>query len=223
MDLERLQRRLAVEFRDTDLLSVALTHRSAAGKNNERLEYLGDAVLSLIIAEALFEMYPNASEGELSRYRASLVRGETLAHVAKEIDLGDYLRLGSGELKSGGYRRSSILADAMESVIGAIYRDQGLEVAREQVLRLYGTRLSRFAAQIDHKDPKTRLQEYLQARQMDLPIYEVMEVKGQPHEQQFIVECRLTGTGLSEKGKGTSRRRAEQSAARKMLDKLSND
>ena len=223
MELEKLEGLLEVEFSDQKLLETALTHRSANRTNNERLEYLGDAVLGLIVAETLYEMYPGASDGKLSRYRSSLVKGDMLAKIAREIGLGEYLRLGSGELKSGGFRRSSILADALESVIGAIYLDQGLETARATVERLYGDRISLLGDKKEHKDPKTRLQEYLQARQWVLPVYSVVETFGEPHEQRFVVKCHLADRKLVEHGEGTSRRRAEQDAAEKMLRNLSNE
>lgn len=220
MASRKLQKKLGVALEDTALLERALTHRSADNRNNERLEYLGDAVLGMVVAEALFKRYPDADEGDLSRYRARLVKGESLAELARELDLGAYLKLGSGELKSGGFRRSSILADALESVIGAIYLDQGIEVARSMVLALLGDRLDRVSAGGDIKDPKTRLQEYLQGQQRDLPEYEVVKVTGQPHEQEFLVECRVTDVGLVEQATGSSRRRAEQSAARRVLSQL---
>ena len=220
MKLERLKRKLEVEFDDTSLLDVALTHRSADSVNNERLEYLGDAVLDLVVAETLFNLYPSASEGELSRYRSSLVKGETLASVARELELGDYIRMGPGELKSGGYRRASILADALESIIGAIYIDKGLDDARAFVLSIYQDRINNLKTSSEHKDPKTRLQEYLQGHQQELPEYEVVQVSGQPHDQQFVVECRLNALDIMESGEGSSRRRAEQQAANKVLDRV---
>ncbi len=220
MDQTVLQQKLGVVFSNPDLLQRALTHRSADSRNNERLEYLGDAILGFIVAEKLYDMYPDAREGELSRYRARLVRGETLAELAKELELGEYLRLGSGELKSGGYRRDSILADALEGVIGALYLDQGMQVTRSIVLDLYGDRVVNLIDGEDLKDSKTRLQEYLQAKKVDLPVYSVIEVTGQPHEQQFRVECRIADVAITEHGSGSSRRRAEQDAARKALNSL---
>ncbi|GAB4361431.1 MAG: ribonuclease III [Gammaproteobacteria bacterium] len=221
--IARLAKQLGVDFYNHKLVEKALTHRSASSQNNERLEYLGDAVLGLIIAEALYEKYPEATEGDLTRYRARLVRKETLAEIALELDLGSSLRLGPGELKSGGYRRRSILADALEGVIGAIYLDQGLNAARDTVLRLYRDRIEKLAIERELKDPKTRLQELLQSRRSSLPQYIVVEVSGQPHEQKFTVECHLPDLGLSERSVGNSRRHAEQSAAELMLRKLEND
>lgn len=197
-----------------------MTHRSARGLNNERLEFLGDAILGLVIARALYEKFPGASEGQLSRLRASLVKRDTLAKLALELELGECLFLGTGELKSGGFRRSSILADAMEALIGAVERDGGLEAAQELVLHLYRQRLDEVDLQRASKDPKTRLQELLQGRAMSLPQYEVSEVTGKVHNQTFIVECSVEALDITTRGRGTSRRKAEQAAAEKALLKI---
>jgi len=194
-----------------------MTHRSARGVNNERLEFLGDSILGLVIARALYEKFPSATEGQLSRMRASLVKGDTLAKMAIELDLGECLFLGSGELKSGGFRRSSILEDAMEAVIGAVERDGGLQAAQNLVLHLYKQRLEQVDMEASSKDPKTRLQEYLQGQGKPLPVYEVVQISGDTHDQNFIVSCRIEGETKPVQGKGGSRRKAEQSAANKLL------
>jgi len=209
---------LDYHFRQPELLEEALTHRSASARNNERLEFLGDALLNVVIAEYLFRHYSKASEGELSRLRASLVKGETLAELARGLKLGDWLRLGPGELKSGGFRRESILSDTLEAVFGAIYLDDGLEACRSAILHLYRDHLARLASASELKDPKTRLQEYLQARQRALPIYNVLEIRGEPHAQSFIVECVVAE--LRAVALGSSRRKAEQEAARQLLEQI---
>jgi ribonuclease-3 len=215
--IARLCQALGYAVRDTQLLAEALTHRSAAGRNNERLEFLGDAILNFVIAAELFRSYPQASEGELSRLRANLVKGDTLAKLARELVLGDYLRLGSGELKSGGFRRTSILADALEAIFGAVYLDSDFETCRGLILGLYRYRLAELPAVDELKDPKTRLQEYLQARQQALPVYNVLAVSGEAHAQSFTVECYIAGA-LRTIAVGTSRRKAEQEAARQALE-----
>jgi ribonuclease-3 len=219
-DAARLQRTLGYQFRDSQLLRLALTHRSAGGRNNERLEFLGDSILNHVIAEALFGRFPKAREGELSRMRAALVKGDTLAEVARELELGDSLQLGSGERKSGGHRRGSILADALEAVIGAILLDAGVEQCRERVLDWFSTRLDDLSDSLVEKDPKTRLQEYLQGRGRPLPDYQLVDVNGAAHAQQFRVSCRLEQPGLVVEGSGSSRRRAEQAAALEALEGL---
>jgi len=203
-----------------DLLEEALTHRSLGGRNYERLEFLGDAVLNFVVAEMLYRQYDGAAEGELSRYRASLVSGDTLGAVALDLGLGAHLRLGEGELKSGGFRRASILADALEAVIGAIYLDRGMAAARVAIERLLQERMFDLPAASELKDPKTRLQERLQARGLPLPQYEVLEVAGEPHAQRFTVACRVESLNLSVEAAGTSRRRAEQEAAGGVLEQL---
>jgi len=200
-----------------DLLEQALTHRSAGPVNNERLEFLGDALLGLVIAEALWRRFPAADEGELSRRRASLVNKESLARVARGLRLGDYLRLGSGEARTGGHTRDSILADALEAVIGAVYLDKGFAVARDMLLRVFEQPLATLAEADAVKDPKTRLQEMLQSVRRPLPDYEVVDISGQQHAQRFAVRCTLADEARTSVGQGTSRRRAEQDAAERML------
>jgi ribonuclease-3 len=212
-DAARLQRKLGYQFGDPGLLTLALTHRSVGSRNNERLEFLGDSVLNHIIAEALYTRFPRAREGELSRMRAALVRGDTLAELARELDLGDNLLLGSGERKSGGHRRRSILADALEAVIGAILLDADIQRCRERVLAWFSPRLDAMMDEAVEKDPKTRLQEYLQGRGWPLPDYLLVNVQGEAHDQSFRVACRLEQPPLSVEGTGSSRRRAEQAAA----------
>lgn len=216
----KLCRRLGYRFSRPELLQTALTHRSHGSQNNERLEFLGDAVLSVIISEALYHKFPGGDEGALSRLRASLVRGETLAAKARELELGGELLLGPGEQKSGGHRRASILAGALEAVIGAIYLDGGFPAARDVVLAVFAEELSRVSLERVGKDPKTQLQEYLQARRLALPEYRVVGVTGHDHAQVFRVECRVVGLGEAVGGEGSSRRKAEQDAARKTLQRL---
>lgn len=212
-DLSRLERKLGYSFKDQDLMILALTHRSFAGRNNERLEFLGDAILNFVAGEALFERFPQAREGQLSRLRARLVKGETLAVLARGFELGDYLRLGSGELKSGGFRRESILADALEALIGAIYLDVGMDAARERVLAWLSSELDGLTLVDTNKDPKTRLQEFLQSRACELPRYEVVDIQGEPHCRTFMVECQVALLNEKTLGQGGSRRIAEQVAA----------
>lgn len=220
-DPQRLLRALDLpDFGESALLDEALTHSSAGMPNYERLEFLGDAMVGLVVAEALWRRCPGASEGELSRRRAALVKRESLASLARQLELGEYLRLGTGELRTGGHARDSNLADAFEALIGAVYVDQGFVVARDLILRLFDERIVRVAARSAMKDPKTRLQELLQARHLDLPEYEVIAVTGEQHAQRFVVRCRLPGLGLETRADGTSRRRAEQQAAELMLDEL---
>lgn len=199
---------------------MALTHRSYGSPNNERLEFLGDAALSLIIAEILYTRFPRQDEGALSRLRANLVNGEVLARRARKLDLGEELLLGPGELKSGGYRRDSILAGALEALIGAAYLESGLDAARRLVQTVLCEEIEAVSPDQAAKDPKTRLQEYLQARRMPLPEYRVQSVEGQDHAQLFRVECRVTGLDEVLSGEGNSRRRAEQDAAGKALQLL---
>lgn len=192
---------------------LALTHRSFAGRNNERLEFLGDAILNFVAGEALFERFPQAREGQLSRLRARLVKGETLAVLARGFELGEYLRLGSGELKSGGFRRESILADALEALIGAIYLDAGMDVARARILDWLTSELDGLTLVDTNKDPKTRLQEFLQSRAVELPRYEVVDIQGEPHCRTFFVQCEIALLTDKTQGQGASRRIAEQVAA----------
>ena len=221
----RLQRVLGYEFADTALLELALTHRSAGNRNNERLEFLGDSILNHIVAESLYRKFPEAREGDMSRMRSSLVKGDTLAEVARELELGEHLLLGAGERKSGGKRRGSILADALEAVIGAILLDSNVEACRERVLAWFDSRLKTLDLKAEgaDKDPKTRLQEYLQGRRKPLPEYELLGVLGDDHDQQFHVACRLDKPALVVEGAGSSRRKAEQAAAKTALERLSTD
>ena len=195
------------------LLEEALTHRSAGARNNERLEFLGDGALNFVIAHELFQRYPAMQEGDLSRLRASLVNGETLASIAVQLDIGDYVRLGTGEKRSGGHRRSSILADCIESIIGAVYCDSDFARCRELILGLFGERLDAVPDPDALKDPKTRLQELLQSRQLPVPEYSVLSVSGKAHQQTFEVRCSIPGLGITTSGSGRSRRKAEQQAA----------
>ncbi|WP_185266372.1 ribonuclease III [Halopseudomonas xiamenensis] len=215
--LDRLERRIGYSFKDQDLLVLALTHRSLGGRNNERLEFLGDSILNFVAAEALFERFPQAREGQLSRLRARLVKGVTLAELAKGFDLGEYLRLGSGELKSGGFRRESILADTTEAIIGAIYLDSGMQAARERILLWLASHIESLTLVDNNKDPKTRLQEYLQGQHSELPQYEVIDESGEAHCRVFRVECRVALMTGQTFGVGSSRRLAEQEAARQAL------
>ena len=205
--LDRLERNIGYSFKDPELLILALSHRSLGGRNNERLEFLGDSILNFVAAEALFERFPQAREGQLSRLRARLVKGVTLAELA----------MGSGELKSGGFRRESILADATEAIIGAIYLESGLEAARERVLYWLREHIATLTLVDNNKDPKTRLQEYLQSRQCELPRYEVTESSGEAHCRTFRVECHVSPLTEPTFGVGNSRRLAEQVAAQKAL------
>jgi ribonuclease-3 len=216
--IELLMRRLSYEFQNRALLEQALRHRSSGGQHNERLEFLGDGLLNFIIADELYARRSRANEGELSRFRASLVREATLAELAQELTLGDFLTLGSGELKSGGFRRDSTLADAFEAVLGAVYLDGGFDAARTVVRFLYRHRLEHMPAELGLKDPKTRLQEFLQSRQCALPVYQVLDTLGQDHAQTFIVECWVEGLPAKTQGRGASRRRAEQAAAEAALE-----
>lgn len=217
--MRRLQRRIGYDFDDIELLERALSHRSIGAHNNERLEFLGDAILGFEVADQLYRRVDDADEGQLSRMRAHLVKRETLAGIARDLELGELLRLGSGELRSGGQTRDSILADAIEAIIAAVYLDGGIDEARALVRRLLGDRLRAPTSEIRRKDPKTRLQEHLQALGQPLPRYEVSAVEGEPHDQTFRVTC-VTGLVEDTQGSGGSRRKAEQAAARAMLARL---
>lgn len=201
-------------------MSRALTHRSAGGEHYERLEFLGDAVLGLVISAELLTRRPQAPEGDLSRLRASLVRERTLAQIAAELSVGDYLNMGPGETRNGGFRRASILADAVESLIGAVFLDAGFTCARDMVVRLFAQRLDNLPVADSLKDPKTRLQEWLQARTRPVPEYSIVSVTGEAHKQTFTARCNLTDQTCSSEGVGAGRRRAEQAAAQHMLEKL---
>ena len=216
-DLQRLQEDLGYRFERIEQLQEALTHRSAGAQHNERLEFLGDAILNFVIADEVFHRRPKDSEGSLSRLRASLVNRSSLAAIARDLDLGQHLRLGGGELKSGGHRRDSILADALEAVFGAVYRDSDFETARRVISRLYEGRLASLPEKVVLKDPKTRLQEVLQSTRRPLPGYQVVDVRGRAHHQRFRVECRLQDSDQVTFGEAGSRRHAEQRAAESML------
>ena len=212
--LVRLQRALDHQFGKPALLAQALTHRSYAPTHNERLEFLGDSVLNCSVARLLYDAFPELPEGALSRLRANLVRQETLAEIAVELELGDAMRLGEGELKSGGFRRPSILADALESIFGAIYLDAGFDAALAVIARRFAPRIAAIDPAASGKDAKTQLQELLQARRLALPEYRLVGTRGEAHEQDFIVECVLARPALVTRGEGKSRRAAEQDAAR---------
>lgn len=215
-----LSKRLGYVFAQPDLLQRALTHRSYAPEHNERLEFLGDSVLGCVIANHLYRSFPQLSEGELSRLRSNLVREETLAKLAQQLDLGSQLRLGEGELKSGGFRRPSILADALEALFGAVLLDSGFADAEKVVLNLYVPYLKQVDVRTLGKDAKTLLQEYLQGRRIPLPTYSVVDMTGEAHEQSFQVECVIPSLNISARGTGTSRRNAEQQAAQAAYQQL---
>ena len=211
-----LEKSLRYEFDDPGLLTRALTHRSARGRNNERLEYLGDAILDFVISEAVYRQRPEADEGDLSRLRSALVKDATLASIAADLGIGEHLILGSGERKTGGHRRRSILADALEALFGAVYLDAGFDVTKALIERIFAERLESLPDAAELRDPKTRLQEWLQARKLALPVYDVVEVTGQDHKQRFSVSCTVKELSQSTSGEASSRRDAEQQAARAM-------
>lgn len=215
-----LQKLIGYTFNNIDLLNHALTHRSANKIHNERLEYLGDSILSFVIAEALFNRFPNVDEGDLSQMRSSLVCGEMLAIIGQNFSIGEYMILGQGELKSGGHRRESIISDALEAIIGAIYLDSNIQTVKQLILLWYQTRLNEIQPGIKQKDSKTRLQEYLQGLRLARPIYLIIEVIGDDHEQEFVVQCKLDGDNNRYLGRGVSRRKAEQAAAQMAIEKL---
>jgi len=219
----KLCEQLGYTFQQSELLDRALSHRSVGSNNNERLEFLGDSILSYVISVELFQRFPEVDEGGLSRLRASLVKGDTLAELARQLSLGDYLRLGPGELKSGGFRRSSILADAFEALLGAIYLDSDIATVQGVILQQFVERLDAVNPATALKDPKTRLQEYLQSRQLPLPDYEVTQITGKAHAQTFTVSCRIDGLDKAVVAEGSSRRKAEQQAAKLILDKLDSE
>ncbi len=201
-------------------MQTALTHRSAASQNNERLEFLGDSILGFVIAETLYEKFPTADEGVLSRLRSNLVNQGFLAELARNVELGDFLILGSGEMKSGGYRRDSILSDAFEALIGALYKDQGYETCKEWVLGLFANRMQELTLENWEKDPKTKLQELMQSKGLKLPNYTLKSTSGLPHQQWFCVECEVELLDEPRQGIGPSRKKAEQQAAQIVLDLL---
>lgn len=218
--IDELSRKLGYQFKNLELLKLALTHRSSEEANNERLEFLGDSIVNFVVAEALFLQFPNAQEGNLSRWRATLINRDSLGDMARHFEVGRYLRLGPGELKSGGHERQSILSCAMEAIIGAIYLDGGFHAVQERIMKWYESALEAISYTKNGKDPKTQLQEYLQSRHMSLPVYTVTLVEGEAHQQSFVVECYVEDVKEKAEGKGTSRRRAEQDAAQNMLGKI---
>ena len=223
VDLERLGRRLNYQFKKPAYLKQALTHCSVGSDNYERFEFLGDSILSFVIAHELFTQFPLQSEGQLSRLRSFLVRGDMLAEIAKELMLGDFLFLGQGELKSGGFRRSSILADALEAIFAAVFLDGGIAPAKEVILHLFRSRLDDPNLNDCLKDAKTQLQEFLQAEKYSLPEYTLTKVEGDEHDQIFYVTCSVDGIKNITHGQGSNRRKAEQLAARSMLGELNSN
>jgi ribonuclease-3 len=221
-DVSLLFKKIGYTFNDVCLLQQAMTHRSFRGAHNERLEFLGDSILSFVIADALYHQFPKVREGDLSRMRSTLVRGQTLAEIGLEFELGQFLRLGPGELKSGGYRRESTLADAVEAIIGAAFLDSDIETCRTLVLSWYEKRLKEISPGLNQKDPKTLLQEYLQSRKVPLPSYNVIDTKGQAHNQIFTVECVIQDQPQVV-ATGSSRRKGEQKAAELALKMIKND
>ena len=215
------------EFKDESLLNLALTHRSMGSKNNERLEFLGDSILGMVISSELFTRFPKEKEGVLTRLRSSLVKGETLSAIATELNLSEFIKLGSGELKSGGFRRASTLADVVEAIIGAIYLDSksdfGISKVEKIILNTFKSRIDKCEPAGILKDPKTRLQEYLQAKNLPVPSYDVISISGKEHLQTFKVSCAIEGYPNHVVAKGASRRKAEQAAAAKALDNLINE
>lgn len=214
---QHLQNRLGYQFHTPALLELALTHRSYGAHNNERLEFLGDSILNFIIGESLFQRFPEAREGQLSRLRSQMVKGETLAKIAREFELGECLILGEGEMKSGGHRRDSILADTLEALIGAIYQESGFVACHERVTTWYAPRLAALTLDTPAKDAKTRLQEFLQSRQQPLPEYAVVEVEGEAHAQMFTIECRVSLLQETTRARASNRREAEKQAAAEAL------
>lgn len=216
----RLEQTLGYRFASQDLLRQALTHRSHSSPHNERLEFLGDSVLSCAVASLLFESFPHLREGDLSRLRANLVRQDSLAEIATVLGLGDILRLGEGELKSGGFRRPSILADTFEALLGAIYLEGGFAAAFATVKRLYLDRIAQIDPKASGKDAKTALQEWLQGRRLPLPVYSLKATLGEAHAQEFVVDCAIPSLEFVVAGRGASRRAAEQDAARQALERV---
>lgn len=219
---KELCERIGYEFKDLENLKLALTHRSAGSKHNERLEFLGDAVLGMVVADILYHNFPKVPEGKLTRMRSSLVKGETLAKLAKRLDFSDVLQLGAGELKSGGFANESILADALEAIIGAIYLEAGVDTCFDLIKTWFAEYLSELDPDYHPKDSKTQLQEYLQGRQRPLPEYTVTDIHGKAHEQTFYVTCKVEGLAKPVQATGRSRRKAEQEAARLTLAELTN-
>ena len=220
MKLDALQKAIGYRFSRPELLQQAVTHRSFGSPHNERLEFLGDSIVNCVTAIALFERFGELREGDMSRLRANLVRQEALLRLADGLKLGDYLRLGEGEMKSGGHRRPSILADALEAIFAAVFLDAGFEAAKSVIDRLYGPSLASLDPTRALKDPKTALQEWLQGRRMPLPKYSLADARGEAHQQEFEVECEIAGLGLKTRGIGVSRRAAEQQSAQRALELL---
>ncbi len=220
MKLDALQKAIGHRFSRLELLQQAVTHRSFGSPHNERLEFLGDSIVNCVTAIALFERFSELREGDMSRLRANLVRQEALHRLAEGLKLGEYLRLGEGEMKSGGHRRPSILADALEAIFAAVFLDAGFEAAKSVIDRLYGPSLASLDPARALKDPKTALQEWLQGRRMPLPKYSLADARGEAHQQEFEVECEITGLGLKTRGIGVSRRAAEQQSAQRALELL---
>ncbi|WP_422667186.1 ribonuclease III [Buchnera aphidicola] len=218
--IKKIQKILGYTFNHKYLLRQALTHRSASSQHNERLEFLGDSILSFVIASALYNYFPNINEGDMSRMRATLVRGNTLAEIASEFNLGEYLQLGQGELNSGGFRRESILANTVEALIGSIYLDSNINTVEKLILQWYEKRLKIISPGDKQKDPKTRLQEYLQSKHLSLPSYLIVAVYGEAHNQLFTIHCMISTISGYFVGTGASRRKAEQDAAQKALIQL---
>ena len=214
---------LGYRFNQERLLEQALTHRSAGNRNNERLEFLGDGILNFVVASELYHRFPDASEGDLSRLRAKLVRRDTLAAVAAELALGEVLIMGQGEMRSGGHRRASILSDALEAVLGAVYLDGGFDACAALIRRWYATRLESLPPAEQLKDAKTRLQERLQSRGLPLPEYELVDARGADHARTFRVACRIPAHAIEAFAEGSSRRKAEQAAAAGALQALAGD
>lgn len=221
--MTKLNKLLGSDFMGTPYFKRAMTHRSASGKHNERMEFLGDSILGLVISDALYHRLPEASEGYLSRLRASLVNESVLAELSTELRLGELLNLGSGEIKSGGVNRKSILADAMEALIASVYLDQGLEAASNFVLNLYASRLEVLPKEEELKDPKSRLQEYLQSQGYDLPEYNLVLATGDAHRQTFTAECKIASLKITTQGVASSRRKAEQISAAAAYEKVISD
>ena len=219
-DFNHLSDRLGLNFNQIHHLKYALTHRSAGSNNNERLEFLGDAILGFAIAEMLYQKFPQADEGVLSRLRAELVNQTSLAGLARQLNLGEQLILGPGERKSGGYKRDSILSDALEALFGAIVEDQGTEACKQWILKLFSNRIARLSVQDGIKDPKTCLQELMQGKGLALPGYTLVSQSGLAHQQNFVVECSVSLLDKATLGTGLSRKRAEQDAAQKVLEQL---
>ena len=218
MSLTQVQAVIGYEFKECSFLEVALTHRSAGNPNNERLEFLGDAMLGAIIADELYKKFPGGDEGQLTRLRSSLVRKQTLAGLAREMDLGSYLKLGEGELKTAGWRRASILENTLESIIGAVYLDSDFERCQIFVRNIFKNLLASISLDDIQKDPKTKLQEHLQSRKMPVPVYEVLSTTGKSHQQIFTVSCHCDELPAAVQAQGSSRRKAEQAAAQQVLE-----